>query len=48
MPLPRQDYGPRPSSEHAERRSRKSRKPRKTFRRRILEEIWDVVEDIFD
>jgi len=45
MPLPRQDYGPRPGYE---RPARKARKPRKTFGRRMLEDIWDVVEDIFD
>ncbi|MDA3858643.1 MAG: hypothetical protein PF480_10515 [Roseovarius sp.] len=45
MPLPRQDYGPRPVSE---RPARKARKSRKTFGRRMLEDIWDVVEDIFD
>lgn len=26
----------------------RSRKPRKTFGRRVFEEVWDVVEDIFD
>lgn len=44
MTLPRQDYGrerPTPSP------PRKT-KPRKRFGRRMLEEIWDGIEDIFD
>lgn len=41
MPLPRQEYrdDPRPP---------RPRKRRKGFGRRMLEEVWDVVEDIFD
>ncbi|WP_306372365.1 hypothetical protein [Roseovarius gaetbuli] len=45
MPLPRQDYDPERGSE---RPNRKRRKPRKGLARKMLEEIWDVVEDIFD
>ncbi|WP_294613129.1 hypothetical protein [uncultured Roseovarius sp.] len=41
MPPPHQDNGP-------ERPVRKRRKPRRGFARKMLEEIWDVVEDIFD
>ena len=49
MPLPRQEYGPGRTPEHKPGHpARKARKPRKGFGRRILEEIWDVVEDIFD
>lgn len=44
MTLPRQEYGP---ERHVPERARKS-KPRKGFGRRMLEEIWDTVEDIFD
>lgn len=44
MPLPRQEYrdDPQPA------RGRKKPKRRKGLGRRVLEEIWDVVEDIFD
>lgn len=49
MPLPRQDYGPvRAPDRSPKPKSRKARKPRKGFGRRMFEEIWDVVEDIFD
>jgi len=43
MPLPRQRYdeGPRPT------RPRKHKR-RKGLGRRFFEEIWDVVEDVFD
>jgi hypothetical protein len=44
MPLPRQDYGP----ERVASPPRRKAKPRKGFGRRVLEEIWDTVEDIFD
>lgn len=44
MTLPRQEYEP---ERHLPDRARKS-KPRKGFGRRMLEEIWDTVEDIFD
>jgi transcription initiation factor TFIIIB Brf1 subunit/transcription initiation factor TFIIB len=44
MTLPRQDYGPAPQAPARERKSKR----RKGFGRRMLEEIWDTVEDIFD
>lgn len=44
MTLPREEYGP---ERHVPERARKN-KPRKGFGRRMLEEIWDTVEDIFD
>ncbi|WP_297768061.1 hypothetical protein [uncultured Roseovarius sp.] len=44
MTLPRQEYGPDPA---AKRQSR-PKKRRKGLGRRLAEEIWDVVEDIFD
>ncbi len=34
--------------ERAMRKPRKSKKRRKPFARKMLEEVWDVVEDIFD
>jgi len=45
MPLPRQPYdgaAPAPPA------SRGRKKKRKGIGRRFLEEVWDVVEDIFD
>ncbi len=30
------------------KKSRKRERPRKSFKRRFLEEAWDVLEDIFD
>ncbi|RXV63858.1 hypothetical protein C6W92_09305 [Roseovarius sp. A46] len=44
MPLPRQDYDDRPRAAHPPRK----RNRRKGIGRRIFEEIWDVVEDVFD
>ena len=44
MPLPRQEY----RDDRAPARGRKKPKRRKGLGRRMLEEIWDVVEDIFD
>ncbi|EAQ24075.1 hypothetical protein ROS217_16110 [Roseovarius sp. 217] len=49
MTLPRQDYGPERHSptRHSPTPPRKV-KPRKGFGRRMLEEIWDGIEDILD
>ena len=44
MPLPRQDY----RDDLSPARPPRPRKRRKGLGRRIFEEIWDVVEDIFD
>jgi hypothetical protein len=44
MTLPRQSYEGDPQP----RGPARTRKRRKGFGRRVLEEIWDVVEDIFD
>ncbi|ARE84120.1 hypothetical protein ROSMUCSMR3_02651 [Roseovarius mucosus] len=44
MPLPRQDYGPERQVPPPARKVKR----RKGFGRRMLEEIWDTVEDIFD
>jgi hypothetical protein len=44
MPLPRQAYRDDPQPAQPPR----PRKRRKGIGRRILEEIWDVVEDVFD
>jgi len=44
MPLPRQAY----RDDLPQHRPPRPRKRRKGLGRRVLEEIWDVVEDIFD
>jgi hypothetical protein len=44
MPLPRQEY----RDDVPSMRPQRPRKRRKGLGRRMLEEIWDVVEDIFD
>jgi len=46
MTLPRQAYDDRPGAAPPQRKRRKKR--RKGIGRRIFEEIWDVVEDVFD
>lgn len=40
---PAKNTAPRPAKAPA-----KSKKKRKSLKRRILEEVWDAVEDIFD
>ncbi|MEB8386426.1 hypothetical protein OO012_04225 [Rhodobacteraceae bacterium KMM 6894] len=40
----RRGYAPDP----APHRPRKRRKPRKSLIKRVFEEVWDVVEDVFD
>ena len=42
---PAEHYAPKKPKKH-ERHKRKKRG--KSFRRKIFEEIWDVVEDVFD
>lgn len=46
MTLPRQDYDEGPRAAPPPRNRKKKR--RKGIGRRIFEEIWDVVEDVFD
>ncbi|HKL64909.1 MAG TPA: hypothetical protein VJ886_02265 [Roseovarius sp.] len=46
MTLPRQSYGGGPRAAPPPRNRKKKR--RKGIGRRIFEELWDVVEDVFD
>ena len=45
---PQRSHGGYSEGVDRRRKSKSRRKPKKSLKRRVLEELWDIAEDIFD